>query len=142
VIDPLKGADAFEIKIRPYHCDGLGHVNNARYLEFLEEGRWAYWEARGGFEVFERRRWVFMVVKIDVNYREAVNPHDLVRVTTRVSGLGNRSASLRQEIHRLDDGALVTDADVVFVIVDGATGRALKMADVTAEFPPGGGGLR
>ncbi len=30
------------IRIRGYHLDGYGHVNNARYLEFLEEARWAY----------------------------------------------------------------------------------------------------
>jgi thioesterase-3 len=138
VSDPLGATHVFEIKVRPYHCDALGHVNNARYLEFLEEGRWAFWEGLGGFEVFERRRWVFMVVKIDVNYRQAVNPHESVRVSTRVSGLGNRSGSLRQEIHRIEDGALVTDADVVFVIVDNAMGKALAMSEVTAEFSPGG----
>jgi thioesterase-3 len=128
--------DVFEVKIRPYHCDALGHVNNARYLEFLEEGRWAFWEARGGFEVFDRRDWVFMVVKIDVNYREAVNPHETVRVSTHLAGLGNRSGRLRQEIHRAEDGALVTDADVVFVIVDGAGGKALAMSEVAAEILP------
>lgn len=25
--------------MRSYHLDGYGHVNNARYLEFLEEAR-------------------------------------------------------------------------------------------------------
>jgi thioesterase-3 len=29
-----------EIRIRGYHTDLYQHVNNARYLEFLEEGRW------------------------------------------------------------------------------------------------------
>jgi len=29
-----------QIKVRNYHLDRFGHVNNARYLEFLEEGRW------------------------------------------------------------------------------------------------------
>ncbi|XLM23374.1 thioesterase, partial [Chromobacterium piscinae] len=28
------------IKVRGYHLDLFGHVNNARYLEFLEEARW------------------------------------------------------------------------------------------------------
>lgn len=27
------------IRVRNYHLDGYGHVNNARYLEFLEEAR-------------------------------------------------------------------------------------------------------
>lgn len=29
-----------KIKIRGYHTDSYQHVNNARYLEFLEEARW------------------------------------------------------------------------------------------------------
>lgn len=28
-----------EIIVRGYHLDGYQHVNNARYLEFLEEDR-------------------------------------------------------------------------------------------------------
>ena len=30
------------VRVRNYHLDGYGHVNNARYLEFLEEARWAF----------------------------------------------------------------------------------------------------
>lgn len=30
------------LRVRGYHLDGYGHVNNARYLEFMEEGRWAF----------------------------------------------------------------------------------------------------
>ncbi len=29
-----------QIKVRGYHLDVYQHVNNARYLEFLEEARW------------------------------------------------------------------------------------------------------
>ena len=29
------------LTVRGYHLDGYGHVNNARYLEFYEEGRWS-----------------------------------------------------------------------------------------------------
>ncbi len=28
-----------DIKVRGYHLDIYSHVNNGRYLEFLEEGR-------------------------------------------------------------------------------------------------------
>ena len=31
-----------KIVIRGYHLDAYRHVNNARYLEFLEEARWQY----------------------------------------------------------------------------------------------------
>jgi len=129
-------SDVFEVKIRPYHCDLLGHVNNARYLEFLEEGRWTYWEARGGFPVFEERGWVFMVVNINVSYREAATAPQVLEVSTALAGLGNRSGRLRQEVRLKDEGTLVADADVVFVIVDSATGKALPMAEAAAELLP------
>jgi thioesterase-3 len=32
--------------VRGYHLDLFGHVNNARYLEFLEEARWDWFEQR------------------------------------------------------------------------------------------------
>ena len=32
------------MRVRGYHLDGYGHVNNARYLEFMEEGRWAFFD--------------------------------------------------------------------------------------------------
>lgn len=32
------------LKVRGYHVDVFGHVNHARYLEFLEEARWAFFE--------------------------------------------------------------------------------------------------
>ena len=35
------------IKVRGYHLDVFQHVNNARYLEFLEEARWTYFDDHG-----------------------------------------------------------------------------------------------
>lgn len=57
------------IKVRGYHLDLYGHVNNARYLEFLEEARWAYFEATHGLEWFTESGLAFVVVNININYR-------------------------------------------------------------------------
>jgi len=35
-----------KIKVYGYHLDMYGHVNNARYLEFLETARWQLIEAK------------------------------------------------------------------------------------------------
>ena len=31
-----------DIRIRGFHCDAYGHVNNARWVELLEEVRWGW----------------------------------------------------------------------------------------------------
>lgn len=36
-----------KLTVRNYHLDGYGHVNNARYLEFLEEARWTFFQEIG-----------------------------------------------------------------------------------------------
>ena len=56
------------IKIRGYHLDAYGHVNNARWVELLEEARWqwldedidlASWDAKGqGIAVVNLMIWV------------------------------------------------------------------------------------
>jgi thioesterase-3 len=56
-----------EITIRGYHVDGFGHVNNARYLEFFEEDRWATLDARIGLSRWLKMGLIFMVVNINLN---------------------------------------------------------------------------
>jgi acyl-CoA thioesterase FadM len=36
--------NTIKLTVRGYHLDGYNHVNNARYLEFLEEARWQYFD--------------------------------------------------------------------------------------------------
>jgi len=55
---------SIEIKIRGYHADMFGHVNHARYLEFMEEGRWNYFEKRNLFNAFHERKIGHVVVNI------------------------------------------------------------------------------
>ena len=38
-----------KIKVRGFHLDVYQHVNNARYLEFLEEARWTGWKTAKAF---------------------------------------------------------------------------------------------
>ncbi len=116
-----------EIKTRGYHVDIYGHVNNARYLEFLEEDRWAHLEAKIDLQRWAARSLVFMVVNINVNYRRAVGPGEWLTVSTGLEKIGNRSAVLKQEIRLKDSGEIVADALVTFVIAD-REGTLVSMA--------------
>ncbi|MFC0140602.1 YbgC/FadM family acyl-CoA thioesterase, partial [Erwinia mallotivora] len=57
------------IKVRGYHLDVYQHVNNARYLEFLEEARWAWLEQLDVFNWMTENRLAFVLVNININYR-------------------------------------------------------------------------
>ncbi|MEK9712132.1 MAG: thioesterase family protein, partial [Thalassolituus sp.] len=38
---------AVQIRVRGYHLDVYQHVNNGRYMEFIEEARWAFMDETG-----------------------------------------------------------------------------------------------
>lgn len=123
-----------EIVVRGYHVDMYGHVNNARYLEFLEEGRWACFESRVDIAKWSAMGLGFMVVNINVNYRKAVGPGERLQVSTALKKVGSRSATLKQEIRLQRTGDIVVDALVTFVIAD-KTGRLVTMdGDITGEL--------
>jgi len=107
-----------EIKIRGYHLDLFGHVNNARYLEFLEEARWAAFEKTVDLQDLARKGYAFTVVNININYRQPALMNDVVCVETQISQWGRRSAVIRQVVKRQGTDTVVADADVTFVIVD------------------------
>lgn len=123
-----------EIVVRGYHVDMYGHVNNARYLEFLEEGRWESLEAKVDLTKWAERGLGFMVVNINVNYRKAVRPGERLLVSTVLEKIGTRSATLKQEITLKDSDVVVVDALVTFVIGD-QNGKLVTMDDeITGEL--------
>ena len=115
-----------EIKVRGYHADFYGHVNNARYLEFFEEDRWAHLESKIDLKKWAQQGIVFLVVNINVNYRLAVPVGETLLVTTNLEKIGNRSVVLKQEILLKGSHKVAADALITFVITD-KTGRAVSM---------------
>lgn len=117
------------IKVRGYHLDVFRHVNNARYLEFLEEARWHFFETEGLTPLFMDDGYAMAVVNINIHYRRAALMDDVLLVETAFAAVRARNAVIRQVVKNAETGAVVADADVVFVAVDAQTGKAV-------EFPP------
>jgi thioesterase-3 len=123
-----------EIKVRGYHADFYGHVNNARYLEFFEEDRWARFENVIDLRQFAAKGYVFLVVNINVNYRRAVAVGKTVLVTTALDKIGNKSVVLRQEIVFKDTKEVAADAIVTFVIQDAGGKVAVMEGELLQEI--------
>ncbi|WP_218121710.1 acyl-CoA thioesterase [Desulforhopalus singaporensis] len=115
-----------EIKIRGYHADFYGHVNNARYLEFFEEARWTGLESKVDLIAWSKKGLGFLVVNININYRKAVPVGETLLISTELVEVGNRSAVLRQEAVFKESRKVAADCLVTFVIID-KTGRAVEI---------------
>ena len=114
------------IQIRGYHLDVYGHVNNARYLEFLEEGRWTMFDGKIDLDEWRRNGRSFYVVNININYNKAAVLGDFIEVVSKVIKFGNKSGKISQKIILANTDTVCVDAEVTFAIVDDS-GKALPI---------------
>jgi acyl-CoA thioester hydrolase len=106
--------------------DAFSHVNNARYLDYLQEARIAWLDGLGEAWVTEQSGPV--VASIQIDYRKPIEYPARVVVDTWCERLGNRSMTL---LHRLtldnDPTTEVAQARVVMVWVDRRSGSAIAL---------------
>ncbi|UXD87402.1 acyl-CoA thioesterase [Thalassolituus hydrocarboniclasticus] len=119
-----------DIKVRGYHLDIYHHVNNGRYLEFLEEGRWDYFDRHQFIQLFEAQNLAFVVANINISYRRPAYAGETIRISTRMEKIGNKSAQMVQEVRLLENGeaiTLIADAVVTFCLMDSDTQKAVPI---------------
>lgn len=120
-----------EIIVRGYHLDGYQHVNNARYLEFLEEDRWACMSDE--IDCFAEQKIAWVIANININYRlPAVLGQHLI-IETTISEIGNKSSIATQIIRCKETNNIVVDAEVTFVLFDTKINKAVPIIDELLE---------
>jgi len=117
-----------KITIRGYHLDAYQHVNNARYLEFLEEARWQYFDNISN-TAYKKMKISFFIVNTNINYRLPATLGDVINITTEIERIGNTSMTFAQKIYIDGTEKLVCDATITFVILDQKTEKPLKIDD-------------
>lgn len=115
------------IKVRGYHLDVYQHVNNARYLEFLEEARWAWLEQHQAFHWMNARAMAFVVVNININYRRPAVMGDVLIIDSQLKALGGKSGVIEQTVTLQSDSSAIADASLTFVCIDLDSKKALPL---------------
>ncbi len=121
-----------EIRVRGYHTDLYQHVNNARYLEFLEEGRWQLFDDHWDLDAFMKKGFLFFFVNLNISYKSQARVNDLIVVKSGLGKIGNKSAVIKQHIFNKTTGKLCIDADVTFVIAN-LEGKPVKIEGEVKE---------
>jgi YbgC/YbaW family acyl-CoA thioester hydrolase len=91
--------------VRSTEIDVNGHVNNAKYLEYLEWGREDFYErAKLPYDALYAQGVVTVTVNINVNYRKEARQGDNLFVLTRPLRVGRTSFCIEQQILRRASG--------------------------------------
>ncbi|MCD6535030.1 MAG: acyl-CoA thioesterase [Deltaproteobacteria bacterium] len=127
-----------EIKIRSTHIDVMGHVNNAKYVEFLEWGRVDEIEKKG-IDIWEmvQRGLGFAVVNLNIHYRREAFVGDILVVKTIFKGLRNRKVGIiEQVITKKGSDEVVCEAEVTFLIFDINRHKSITMPEELSKLLP------
>jgi YbgC/YbaW family acyl-CoA thioester hydrolase len=113
----------FSERVRSFHLDIYGHVNNAVYMQWFEHGRSQLLQDKGFTYVSITPAWGVRLVTVatSLNYRAQLGLDDLVEVSTEVIRMGRTSVTYRQLINRQEtDGGttLCADAETTICFTD------------------------
>lgn len=120
--------------------DGFGHVNNAVYLTYVENGRVAYLKEVVGASQIDDLRNIMASVAID--YRSPANYPEIIEIGVRIPRMGTKSFVMEYKLHA-DDGRLVVEARSVQVMYDYRRNASIALPDdwrrqINAYDHPGG----
>jgi YbgC/YbaW family acyl-CoA thioester hydrolase len=123
----------FTLQTQIEDIDLLGHVNNCRYVKFLEDARVNWYENCGiTLEDFQEMSMGTVVLKMEVLYRKEANLGDHLKVITRPDYLGNTSFVLKQDIFNQFDEH-ITEAKVTMVMFDTSLRKSIRVIDQIAN---------
>ncbi len=94
-----------EIEVRSTELDALGHVNQAKWVEYLEWGRYDWTRASGMTEFFLGGGGVATVIaNLNVDFRQEARLGDRLTVRTWLAAVGRSSIRFAQEIRGASGG--------------------------------------
>ncbi|GGD48675.1 acyl-CoA thioesterase [Paenibacillus nasutitermitis] len=126
------------IMVRSTEIDVNGHVNNAKYLEYLEWGREEWYEQAGlPYDEFLRLGIQTVTVNININYRKECRQNDRLQVITVPERAGRTSYVLSQHICSEEDGVRA-DALITCVTMDASTRKSRELPPELRRLFPGG----
>ena len=120
------------LRVQEHELDDLGHVNNARFLDYLERGRMDWYNRCEPTLNQPAEHYLgTVIVNIDINYRRECFCDARLSLVTKAYTRRRTSYVLLQEIFD-HEGRCVCDAKVTSVIMDMSTRKTVCMPDSLA----------
>jgi acyl-CoA thioester hydrolase len=124
---------AMTLTAGPEHIDELGHVNNAIWVQWIQQVAVAHWESVADAAHKDVYYWV--VVRHEIDYLRAAMPGDRITARTWVGEAPRGARFDRHMEFSADDGKVYVRATTQWAIIDKALGRPIRVpAEVVAPF--------
>ncbi|MGB8253221.1 MAG: thioesterase family protein [Anaerolineaceae bacterium] len=106
------------IQIRYNDIDAQGHVNNAKYVTYIEFARFGYITKAGLWDGESFMDLGFIVADVHVSYLAPIKLGQEIKVGVKVSRIGNKSLTFIYQVEDSKSGLIMATADTVMVSFD------------------------
>jgi len=118
---------------QPEHIDELGHVNNAIWVQWIQDLATAHWDAVARPEDHAQVFWV--VVRHEIDYRGNIAAGDSVTGETWIDGEPKGAKSDRRVDFRNQDGKIIVAARTTWAMLDKDSQRLIRVRpEIVAPF--------
>jgi acyl-CoA thioester hydrolase len=117
------------IEVRYGDLDPQAHVNNARYLTYMEQGRIAYIKALGLWDGKSFMDVGIILAEAKVTFLAPIYFGQGVRVGVRVIGMRNKSLSMEYSLEEAGSEALFATGSSVLVAYDYRENRTMPIPE-------------
>lgn len=117
------------VEVRYGDLDPQGHVNNAKYLTYLEQGRIFYFRHLKLWEGGSFLNFGVILADLQITFRKAIQFGDPVRVGVRISRLGNKSMTSEYRIENAEDASEYATGSSVLVAYDYHNNRSIPIPE-------------
>jgi acyl-CoA thioester hydrolase len=119
----------------PAHIDELGHVNNAVWVQWIQQVAVAHWDAVADAAHKDAYYWV--VIRHEIDYLRAALEGDRIAARTWVGEAPKGARFDRLMEFTGPDGKICVRAKTQWAIIDKASGRPIRVPlEVIAPFLP------
>jgi acyl-CoA thioester hydrolase len=117
----------------PHHIDELGHVNNAVWVQWLQDLAVAHWQAAA--DPAHVAAYVWVIVRHEIDYRGNIGLGESVVGRTWIPGAPKGARFDRHAAFTDANGRDIVRAVSTWAMLDKATGRPARVTrDIVAAF--------
>lgn len=117
------------IEVRYGDLDPQGHVNNAKFLTYIEQARIFYLKQLKLWDGGSFLNLGIILADVQLTFRKAIQFGDPIRVGVRVSHLGNKSMTAEYRIEDARDATEFATGSSVLVAYDYHNNRSVRIPD-------------
>ena len=121
---------AFPITVLPSDIDFMGHVNNARYLNWVQEAVLAHWRKLAPADEVASKAWV--ALKHEITYRKPAFLEDDVIARTVLESIKGARAFYSTVIHRGEE--VLAEVKSSWCCIDAETLRPARSGEEVSRF--------